>query len=203
YKGANVTVHKKLVELRNTIKTLEKDYLLNIGLLVAKDLENILFELQDDDIIAVIGLIPRTNTMYEVDYNSLNEVIEHILNLPTKNYIDDLYVPDFHEKIKFNGLSKIISNQLENAAINYGDIELYFHNQSDFLREDIKNRFKELYNEAKNKISDGEKNFSDRRYMYILEKSMPKENNRSIQQAVQCLMAFYFESCDIFESPED
>ncbi|MGL5245553.1 MAG: hypothetical protein ACRC7R_10305, partial [Sarcina sp.] len=74
YKGANVTVHKKLVELRNTIKTLEKDYLLNTGLLVAKDLENILFELQDDDIIAVIGLIPRTNTMYEVDYNSLNEV---------------------------------------------------------------------------------------------------------------------------------
>ena len=38
--------------------------------------------------------------------------------------------------------------------------------------------------------------------MYILEKSMPKDDKNSIQQAVECLLAFYFESCDIFEAPE-
>ena len=91
---------------------------------------------------------------------------------------------------------------MDAAAINYGDVEVYFENQGDFLREDIKNRFKQLYDEAKSKISKEEENFADRRYMYILEKSMPKEDKNSIQQAVECLLAFYFESCDIFEAPE-
>jgi len=138
-----------------------------------------------------------------VDYDALNEVVNHILNLPAKDYTDDLYVPDFDEKIKFNGLSKIIARRLDSAAINYGDVEVYFENQGDFLRDDIKNRFKQLYNEAKNKISNEEENFADRRYMYILEKSMPRENKNSIQQAVECLLAFYFESCDIFEAPQN
>jgi hypothetical protein len=30
---------------------------------------------------------------------------------------------------------------------------------------------------------------------------MPKQATAYIQQAVECLMAYYFESCDIFEAP--
>lgn len=203
YKGANVTVHKKLIELNNVLKDLGKEKNVTTSLVVAKDLENILFELDEDDIISVVGLIPRANALYDIDYNSLNDVINHILNLPAKNYDDDLYVPDFDEKIKFNGLNKIISRRLEAASINSGDLEIYFDNQGDFLREDIKNRFKDLYLESKNKIKDDEENFADRRYIYILGKSMPSGCTNSIQQAVECLMAFYFESCDIFEAPEN
>lgn len=203
YKGANVTVHKKLIELDNVLKDLAKEKKITTNLVAAKDLENMLFELNDDDIISVVGLIPRTTALYDVDYASLNEVIDHILNLPAKNYSDELYIPDFDEKIQFNGLNKIISRRLEAASINTGDIEIYFDSQSDFLREEIKNRFKDLYSESKNKINDDEENFADIRYIYILEKSRPNECTNLIQQAVECLMAFYFESCDIFEAPED
>lgn len=203
YKGANVTVHKKLLELDRILNKIAADNKIKTGLIVAKDLENLLFELDEDSIIAIVGLPPRTNAIYDVDYDALNEVVNHILNLPAKNYTDELYVPDFDEKIKFNGLSKIVARRLDSAAINYGDVEVYFENQGDFLRDDIKNRFKKLYDESKNKISEEEKNFADRRYMYILEKSMPKDHKNSIQQAVECLLAFYFESCDIFEAPEN
>lgn len=203
YKGANVSVHQKLLKLDTILQKIANNNNIRTGLIVAKDLENILFELDEDSIIAIVGLPPRTNAIYDVDYDALNEVVNHILNLPAKDYTDDLYVPDFDEKIKFNGLSKIIARRLDSAAINYGDVEVYFENQGDFLRDDIKNRFKQLYNEAKNKISNEEENFADRRYMYILEKSMPRENKNSIQQAVECLLAFYFESCDIFEAPQN
>ena len=203
YKGANVTVHKKLLELDRILDKIATDNKIKTGLIVAKDLENLLFELDEDSIIAIVGLPPRTNAIYDVDYDALNEVVNHILNLPAKNYTDELYVPDFDEKIKFNGLSKIVARRLDSAAINYGDVEVYFENQGDFLRDDIKNRFKKLYDESKNKISEEEENFADRRYMYILEKSMPKDHKNSIQQAVECLLAFYFESCDIFEAPEN
>ncbi|MEG1254837.1 ABC-three component system protein [Clostridium sp.] len=203
YKGVHVTVHKKLLKLKNIVTELGKEHVLVTGLIVAKDLENRLFELDEDNMIAIVGLSPRTSAIYDVDYDSLNDVIEHIFNLPAKDYNDDeLYVPEFDEKIRFNGLSKIISRRLEAAAINYGDVEVYFDNQGDFLREDIKNRFKDLYIESKKAIKDDEENFADRRYMYILQKSMPKESKQSVQQAVECLMAFYFESCDIFEMPE-
>lgn len=201
YKGANVSVHQKLFKLDTILQKIANNNNIGTGLIVAKDLENMLFELDEDSIIAIVGLPPRTNAIYDVDYEALNEVVNHILNLPAKDYTDDLYVPDFDEKIKFNGLSRIIARRLDSAAINYGDVEVYFENQGDFLRDDIKNRFKQLYNESKNKISNEEENFADRRYMYILEKSMPRENKNSIQQAVECLLAFYFESCDIFEAP--
>ncbi|MCC3359370.1 ABC-three component system protein [Bacillus sp. REN16] len=202
YKGAYVEVHKKILKLQDIIDTLGESRKIKTGLIVARNLENILFELNEDDIIAIVGLIPRTHSIYNVDYDCLNDVIQHILNLPSKNYIeDDLFVPDFNEKIIFNSISKIIERRLDAAAINYGDVETYFKYQGDFLRDEIKNKFVDLYDESKKIIKEDEVNYSDRRYMYILDKCMPKNSNNSIQQATECLMAFYFESCDIFEQP--
>jgi len=201
YKGALVEVHKNLIKLSEKLKVLGSNKQITADLIVAKDLEKILFELEEDSIISIVGLIPTTQNICNVDYDCLNHVIDHILNLPTKDYMDDFYLPDFDEKIKFNNLSKIISNRIETSAINYGDIETYFEYSGDFLRNTVKNKFKELYLESKNEIKENEKHFADRRYMYILKKSMPENSTLAIQQATDCLMAFYFESCDIFEAP--
>lgn len=204
YKGAQVTVHEKLLELNKVIKELQGEYSITTDLMVANRLEDMLFELNEDQIIDVIGsLPPRTTVLYDVDYNALNEVIEHIMSIPAKNYLDDFYVPNFQGKIKFNGLSALIKNRLESASINYGDVENYFKYNGEFLRDDLKNRFKSLYDESKIQIDGEQPNCSDRRYIFILEKSMPNKSTVSIQQAVECLMAYYFESCDIFEAPPD
>lgn len=204
YKGTQVTVHEKLLELNKVIKELQGEYSITTDLMVANRLEDMLFELNEDQIIDVIGsLPPRTTVLYDVDYNALNEVIEHIMSIPAKNYLDDFYVPNFQGKIKFNGLSALIKNRLESASINYGDVENYFKYNGEFLRDDLKNRFKSLYDESKIQIDGEQPNCSDRRYIFILEKSMPNKSTASIQQAVECLMAYYFESCDIFEAPPD
>lgn len=201
YKGANVTVHKKLVELKTLLDSLGNCENIKVELITAKDIENTLFQLNEDDIIAVVGMLPKSEAIYNLNYDALNEVVEHIMNLPSKGYDDELYAPDIDEKIKFNGIGKRIQTRLDSAGLNYGDVEIYFNNNSDFLREDVKNRFKKLYEESKESIKETEENYADRRYMYILEKSMPENSNRAIQQAVECLMAYYFESCDIFEKP--
>lgn len=202
YKGAQVTVHEKLLELNKVLDELQGEYAITTDLMVANRLEDMLFELTEDQIIDVIGsLPPRTTALYDVDYNALNEVIEHIMSIPAKNYLDDFYVPNFEGKIKFNGLSTLIKNRLESASINYGDVETYFEYNGEFLRNDLRNRFKGLYEESKIQIDDEQPQCSDRRYIYILEKSMPKQATAYIQQAVECLMAYYFESCDIFEAP--
>ncbi len=204
YKGALVSVHEKLLELKNVLDELNKECSIETNLMVANRLEDMLFELTDDQIIDVIGgFPPRITALYDVDYNALNEVIEHIMGIPAKNYMDDFYVPDFEGKIKFNGLSRLIKSRLEAAAINYGDVEAYFEYNGDFLRNDLKNRFKGLYEKSKLQIDDEQPQCFDRRYIYILEESMPKQATISIQQAVECLMSYYFESCDIFEAPPE
>ena len=203
YKGAFPTVHQKILELKRIINMLQESSGIEVGLITAKDLENIFFELSEFQIINIIGLLPNTKSIYNLNYDALNNVIEHIMALPGKSYNDDLYIPDFDEKITFNGLSRIIKIGLQRAGFNYGDLEIYFNNNGDFLREDIKDRFKKLYDQSKEEIKDDEENFADRRYMYILEKSSPNKDDSMIQQAIECLMAYYFESCDIFEQPND
>jgi len=202
YKGAQVTVHEKLMELSKVLNELMDEKNITVNLMVAKDLENMMFELKEDEIIDVIGGLPPTNiNVIDIDFQALNEVITHISNIPARHFVDDYYVPDFEEKIKINELSVILKRRLESASISVSDMELYFKNEGNFLREDLRNKFKELYELSKTEISETEEYFSDRRYMYILDKCMPKERTNAIQYAADCLMAYYFESCDIFESP--
>lgn len=203
YKGAQVKVHEKLMKLRTELQDLQSDNQVIVSLMVAKSLENIMFELEEDAIIDIIGGLPPSKIeILDIDYQAVNEVIEHVMNIPASIYKDDLYVPDFEDKIKINGLSSIIKNRLQTAAFNFGDIDNFFNYQGEFLREDIRNRFKELYEISKIEISCEDEDCADRRYMYIQEKSMPNNRTIATQFAVECLMAYYFESCDIFESPK-
>lgn len=202
YKGAMVKVHEKLFKLKSVLEDLEKEKGIIINLMVAKNLEDLMFELEEDEIIDIIGGLPPSKIdMIDIDFHAVNEVIEHVSNIPSLIYRDELYVPEFDEKIKINGLSNIIKNRLQHSAFNFGDIDNFFNYQSEFLREDIKNKFKSIYEQSKIEISSEEEECADRRYMYILEKSMPQNRTISTQCAVECLMAYYFESCDIFESP--
>lgn len=206
YKGARVKVHEKILLLKNELKRLEKEKNILVNLMTAKDLENLFFEIEEDEIIDILGgMPPRTDNIniIDIDFEAVNEVIDHIMNIPAKDYQDDLHVPDFENKIKINGLSQIVRGILINAGFNYGDIELFFENQGEFLREALRDRFKQLYDNSKEEITDDIESYSDKRFFYILEKSMPKRKTLATKFAVECLMAYYFESCDIFEMPPD
>ena len=173
-----MTVHEKLLELNKVLDELQGEYAITTDLMVANRLEDMLFELTEDQIIDVIGsLPPRTIALYDVDYNALNEVIEHIMSIPAKNYLDDFYVPNFEGKIKFNGLSTLIKNRLESASINYGDVETYFEYNGEFLRNDLRNRFKGLYEESKIQIDDEQPQCFDRKVYLYFRKEYAKTSN--------------------------
>ena len=91
------------LELNNAPEYAQSD----IDTFTAKDLEKVFMSLDDLDKQDIIGYIPD-EIIPVVEYEALHETVTYLINaeLPM-NSMDNLTVPDFDEKIAFNGLSLI------------------------------------------------------------------------------------------------
>lgn len=190
YLGVNADCEQKLQKIKSD------NNLLKAGFLTAKDLENLLFELSDDQIFLVVGFLPDPIHLKTINYSILNEVIEFVMKSPLSNGpVNNITVPDWDEKIKFNQLSSISSNSLNNGYLQIGALENYLKNNGKFLATELQKRLYQIYHDEKikNKIGDD-------LFWAVVNEASPKAESM-YQAAVIVLMAKYFESCDIFEDP--
>ncbi len=196
FKGAYASLDAELSKI-------QKKHSLNVvGPYLAKDLENTLFALQDDAIFAVIGHPPTPDRIENLQYASLNDVIDYLFKVSKAvTRSDVLQAPDFDEKIKFNKLSSGTAALLATASFQGGSVERYFELNSNFAKENLKRVLSSLYSDALQKfahITDDTKN--DHVFFEILEQAYPS-GGFSYQNSVLILMAHFFETCDIFEPP--
>jgi hypothetical protein len=83
-------------------------------------------------------------------------------------------------------------------------LEEYFNANSKFIRQEVRDRLKGLYDEVKSLDLQGG---TDGQLFHILNQITPtlsNTNNRlmkELQDAALVLMAYFFEFCDIFEEP--
>ena len=188
YKGVNADVEITM----NRIVTMNN--LVNGRVLVAKDLENKLFSLTDDQIQTIIGHIPDPARV-KLNYSVLNEVIKYIMQLSLASPLPpDLKMPDWDQKIKFNQLSKATATCLNNGYLQINSLQKYLDDNSNFLADTLRDKMNEIYLSEK-KIFSG-----DELFWAIVKKSSPV-NEAPYQSAVIVIMAKYFEACDIFERP--
>lgn len=189
YKG----VHADSAQIIQQIVSAHK--LANGGFKTAKDLENMLFTLEDDQICMITGHILDTKHLSRLDFSILNRVIEYIMSLPLSQAIPPvLKLPDWQEKIVFNDLSPTTMRFLECANIQVGSLEKYLSNRSNFLADGLRDKLNEFYQVEKKHLS------GDNLFWSIVAKASPRQENM-FQFAVIVIMAKYFESCDIFEEP--
>ncbi|MNX88101.1 hypothetical protein D3C86_1200590 [compost metagenome] len=194
YKGIPAPITQELIQLNNANSETKCDTF------ASKNLEDSFILLNDDDIIDVISFIPDEN-IGALDYSVLNEAIIYIRDYTGSNGPEDkLVVPDFEEKIEFNKLSDRVNHFLTFASYQIGDLEEFFKVNSDFVKSELQASFKEIYEESKSIIPDTIPNFSDERFFYILKQASARKE-KAYRDAVLVLMAYYFESCDIFEEP--
>ena len=189
FKGVNADCEKKIQELKKT------HHLNNTAFLTAKDLENILFKLDDDQIFSIAGNIPDPATIKQLDYSILNEVIVHIMELPlNKGDLPKAVLPDWDEKIKFNNLSEYTEGLFLNGHIQLHSLNDYLANNSDFLADSLRDKMNEIYFHEKNR------NNGDDLFLAIVNCASPKEKFM-YQTSVIVIMSKYFETCDVFEEP--
>lgn len=180
-------------------------------LLLTKHLEDMLLNLDEDKIIAVVGFPPNPANIKVLKLELVGEVVRHIVeNTPLRRLDLPLVSPDFNEKIKFNGLF-VTAALLQVANYCSGALETYFNANSDFTRQEVCARLKGLYNESKGlDLVDQENDTTaaDQQLIYILDKitPMPPQHDsrltKELQDAALVIMAYFFESCDIFEEPK-
>lgn len=190
FNGVNPDSEKAIRKMK------DEHNLSRVAFWTAKDMENILFTLDDDKIQVIVGFLPDTEKMNVLKYDVLNEVISHIMQLPFKKIPDGSPVaPDWDRKIVFNGLGTLTAHYLESAYFQVGDLEEYLKNNGDFLAQELKDRITQLY------VSEKEEMSGDDLFMQVLSKISPK-NMIMYREAGLVIMAKYFEACDIFEDPQ-
>ncbi len=176
----------------------------------AKHLEDVLFGLADDAIYAVIGFPPNPADIDVLKLELVHEIITHIVeNTSTRSLKQSLVDPDFDNKITFNQLNAT-GNWLREGNYRSGTLEQYFNANSEFKRQDIRDRLKAIYEESKTLGYQDDPNggsAADQQLVFILEKITPKPDQpnprleKELQDAALVIMAYFFEACDIFEEP--
>lgn len=78
-------------------------------------------------------------------------------------------------------------------------IKEYFELNSKFIKEELRQAFNNIYQQAVKEIPESDTK-NDEVFQFIADKSSPKDNF-AFHNAVYVLMAYYFEYCDIFETP--
>ena len=189
YKGVNAESEKTIQEIKLVYSLREAEFL------TAKDIENTLFKLSDDQILSIIGFIPDPSAIKKLDFTILNEVIGYImqLSLNVSNESAIIY-PDWNKKIKFNNLSEPIFNLLNSGYLQVHYLNEYLANNSNFLADSLRDKMNSIYSQEKDKYT------GDDLFWAILKIVSPREE-QMYQNIAIVVMSKYFETCDIFEEP--
>ncbi len=187
YKGVNADANQAIA---NIVKA---NSLTKGKILTAKDLERVVFDLSDEMIIKIVGYLPDTEQITNLDFSILTQVIGYIMKFPVNPSLGVIKFPDWNEKIIFNKLSEVTKQHLDTASFNLGALNDFLNNES-FLAEELQKKLIGLYEELKSEY------LGDSLFWEVANKCMPK-NEQAFLTPTLTIMAKYFESCDIFEEP--
>jgi hypothetical protein len=176
----------------------------NAGVFCTQDLEDRLFALSEDQIISIVGFLPNLSTI-KVDFNAVSSVIEKIICTPISHLVPSkLIAPDFDEKILFNNLSECVSDILTYASYQHGQLKEYFDNESSNLKRDVRDHLASLYTrfmEQENLEVPIGVTREDTVFFKMRYEMNPSPSSRTHDNAVILLLAYFFESCDVFKEP--
>jgi len=192
-------------EIEHTLASIEEDNDLKVcASFLAKDLENEFMKLSKDDMIAVLeSVIPHAEELQDIDYGILSSILQHVVDNNKSLSISSLPDIDIDKKIEFNCISKYVAILLNVGSFQQGTIRDYFFRNGIFTRADIRDRLAALYKKAKEKVLEYkiiDIAHGDQIFFAILDEIVPSKT-RAVQDAAIALMAFFFETCDIFEEP--
>ena len=176
-----------------------------IKLFSMEKLKNICLSLDEYHLQEILGFKPDlSNSKITIEYDVVSNIIEFLENNTGNVVFPDKYiVPDFSAKIKENELSQMVADKLNYAKYYIAKLDDFFDKSIIYNKEDLKNRMMELYSEACNKIPNDTVDFADARFVYIFKNLCYNVESKAVVDNTLVIMALFFESCDIFEEPQE
>lgn len=173
------------------------------GSYLTKHLEDDTFSLADDQIVLIVGSIPDPTKIESIGYSVLHEVIAEVLGKQQDfDYKLVMIAPRFEEKIQFNGLGRAAAELLRVAGYQVGHVDAYFARNSAFAKQTLRDRLSGIYSQLSSPVSaEGAVVSADDVFFEMLRQTTP-DGRKTIQDAALVVIAYFFEACDVFESPE-
>lgn len=192
-------------EIEKACKKIKEDHgLADSGSFCANNLEDKFFMLADDEIFTIVGAIPNPDTIQNLDYSLLGEVIKAVHAASSAlTATSALTAPQFDAKIVFNGLGEHPAALLKVANFQSGSLNAYFKQNSNFAKQTLRDELNQLYLDVKVSTTPdpaGTIAHGDLIFFELLRRMSPR-HEKAIQDAALVVMAYYFESCDVFEDP--
>ena len=189
-------------DIDEALKTIKSTHSLRIaGPFLAKDLMLEFVALDEADRNEILGgIIPRAQFLHDIEFQELTPILQHIVDTRVSpSLAATRQAPDLDEKIRFNGLSKPVGQLLGIGTYQAGVIEEYFRRHGNFSRKDIRDRLSGLYVETAEEIQQlgGD---ADETFFRLWDRVSPG-SEAAVREAALALLAFYFESCDLFLHP--
>jgi len=177
---------------------------------LAHHLEDEAMQLSPDQLFDVIqSPIPRTDLLPSVDYSVLREVVGHVMrNLVPVSREALLKAPDFTTKIEFNGLTASVGHLLHVAARQTEVIDDYFSKNSTFAKQELRDKLNGLYLHRRRIVNKKDPSeLADLVFFDLLEAMIPsdfqqRDRKAEAQNAALVVIVYYFEACDVFETPD-
>jgi len=193
FKGVGPALYANIAKLRDANSDIK------IDIFDSKRLQDIFDSLDECKMQNVIGAIPSSDSsMLTID--AIHTAVKHIMDF--KSVALSPFIPkdpNMQKKIEFNNLSEHLGDLMFNALIGTRNLEEYFSNENGNQIEILRDIFNTFYQESLLQNF----NNSDEVFIDIYNKASPKDATKAVADAVMALMAYFFESCDIFKSPEN
>ncbi len=146
---------------------------------------------------------PKTSQI--LDFSVFTDVLSHVIehgNLVTPGAI--LRVPDFKEKLRLNRISDPVASLITAANLQSGAVDSFFSSHGTFSKTAVRDKLAEIYAtcfQATNTQGVGRGEPGDVIFFSLLEKVTPMPISKHGQDAAIVLLAYFFETCDIYKDP--
>ena len=199
FKGPYPEIEKALSEMKAVYKLGACECFL------AKHLMDEFCHLDPQQIMDIVGYVPNPKKIRDLDFSIFADIIRHVMANPIAlNTAALLRVPDFDQKIQFNNLSPAVGALLTAGSFQSGVVETFFQKNGRISKTQVRDKLADLYASYRGKSllakpPDGCKG-GDGIFFALLQTIVPRKQAEA-QDAAIVLMAYFFESCDIYEDP--
>lgn len=177
--------------------------------LIAAHLEDIFMSLSPSHVQGILGLLPDPAKISQVDYGVLKEVVAHIMNSPTSaapTRFGDL--PELGTKIRLNNLCSAWGDLIRKGARQSGHVDNYFSKNSTFmkqaLRDHLVKHFQQVRDEGRSRLTlPAGIHREDLIFDDFRQRLLPVSSTVASETAVEIIIAYYFEACDVFDPHAD
>ena len=172
-------------------------------------LEDEFLGLPPEKMDGIIGLLPDPAKIVQIDYGVLRDVIAHIMASPSNaapSRFGDL--PELGNKITLNNLCSAWGDLIRKGARRSGHVDNYFSKNSTFMKQALRDHLVELYQKVRDAgralsalpagISREDLIFDDFRRALL-----PENATVPAEAAVEIILSYYFEACDVFDPHAD